>query len=67
MVKETENVLIVRPDKDFKTVLRERGYPLVSKEVSEAIYYARRIGKSAERERRRSDFNNVAYTATEET
>ena len=40
------NVDIVRPEMTFHDVLITYGYPLVSKEVAEAIYYARRNGIS---------------------
>ena len=38
-----ENLDIVRPKMRFDQVISKYGYPLISKEVSEAIYYARRI------------------------
>ena len=46
----------IRPKMSFVQVISKYGYPIISKEVSEAIYYARRIIKSpiensAERER----------------
>ena len=41
-VRSDPDSVIVRPAVDFKTVITEYGYPLISKEVSEAIYYARR-------------------------
>lgn len=37
---------IIRPEMRFDEVITKYGYPLVSKEVSEAIYYARRIRNS---------------------
>ena len=52
----------LRPKKSFSEVISEYGYPIISKEVGEAIYYARRIiPKTAgsletlERERESSD------------
>lgn len=39
-----DNVDIVYPEMRFKDVITQYGYPLISKEVAEAIYYARRIG-----------------------
>lgn len=42
-VKRTENVDIVRPDMSFPEVITTYGYPVISKEVSEAIHYARKI------------------------
>ena len=42
----------VRPKMMFNEVITKYGYPIISKEVSEAIYYARRIiKKPTERER----------------
>ena len=50
----------VRPKMMFNEVITKYGYPIISKEVSEAIYYARRIVKvSAERERSCSPLNVV--------
>lgn len=43
---------VVTPKMNFRSVITTYGYPLISKEVSEAIYYARRIvHETAERER----------------
>ena len=42
-VKTKDNVEIVRPKINFRQVIETYGYPLVSKEVAEAIHYARRI------------------------
>ena len=39
-----DNVEMVYPEISFKDVIAQYGYPLISKEVAEAIYYARRIG-----------------------
>lgn len=47
-----ENVDIVYPENKFKDVIMQYGYPLISKEVAEAIYYARRIGGGRTQERR---------------
>ena len=54
-----DNVDVVRPKMNFGQVISTYGYPLVGKEVAEAIYYARRIRSdgSAERERRRRDLH----------
>lgn len=40
-VMKHENTESVRPNMTFKEVLTEYGYPIVSKEVAEAIHYAR--------------------------
>ena len=41
-VKTFDNVTILRPKMRFDEVLRTYGYPLISKEVSSAIWYARK-------------------------
>lgn len=41
-VKTFDNVDWVRPKKHFKQVCEEYGFPLISKEVSEKAYYAKR-------------------------
>ena len=56
-VKSFDNVDIVTPPMRFDQVISHYGYPLISKEVAEAIYYARRIRSqngNVERERERS-------------
>ena len=57
-VKTFNNVDIIVPPMRFDQVISMYGYPLISKEVAEAIYYARRIrsqnGK-VERERERAE------------
>lgn len=50
-----ENVEMVYPDMRFKDVITEYGYPLISKEVAEAIYYARRIGGGRTKTRRQNE------------
>lgn len=41
-VRKCDNVTIIRPEKSFKEIIEEYGYPIISKEVSETILYARR-------------------------
>lgn len=41
-VRSFENVTVIRPKKDFRTVILENGYPLISKMVADAVYYAKR-------------------------
>ena len=48
--KAHDNVEVVQPKMAFNEVISKYGYPLIGKEVAEAIYYARRI-VPAERER----------------
>lgn len=45
-VQDTPNAEIVRPKMRFDEVVSTYGYPIISKEVAEAIYYARRIRNS---------------------
>jgi hypothetical protein len=52
--KQHENVIFIAPKIRFDQVVSQFGYPLISKEVAEAIYYARRINSQSvqvERER----------------
>lgn len=49
-VKGYDNVDIVTPEMRFDEVIKTYGYPLIGKEVAEAIHYARRI-RGPERER----------------
>ncbi len=56
-VKEYGNVDVVTPSMKFVDVVTQYGYPLIGKEVAEAIYYARRIRSqtgNVERERERT-------------
>lgn len=53
-VQTFPNVEIVRPKMVFSEVISTYGYPLIGKEVAEAIYYARRIrSQSVQVERER--------------
>ena len=57
-VRRCGNVDIVTPTLRFPEVITQYGYPLISKEVAEAIYYARRIRSQSvqvERERERTE------------
>lgn len=45
-VRDTPNSEIVHPRMRFDEVISTYGYPIISKEVAEAIYYARRIRNS---------------------
>lgn len=46
-VKSTDNVTWLRPKMNFRKVIETYGYPLVSKEISEKIYSARKGRKEA--------------------
>lgn len=67
-VKSFDNVDIVTPKMRFDQVISTYGYPLISKEVAEAIYYARRIRSqngNVERERAEPEEENAAsFTAS---
>ena len=62
----------VRPKMQFSEVISKYGYPIISKEVSAAIYYARHIqngskGKYLETELRRKDLNGERSLTTDKT
>ena len=40
-VKSIDNIEIIRPEKSFVQVIKEHGYPVISKEISLTIEYAR--------------------------
>ena len=40
-VKEFENVTIVKPKMNFREVILKYGYPLISKEVADIVYYGK--------------------------
>lgn len=42
-VKQFDNTDIIRPEMSFRDVITEYGYPIIGKEVAEAIYYARKL------------------------
>lgn len=44
-VKTFDNVEIIRPKMRFDEVIKKYGYPIISKEVSKTLYYARVGGK----------------------
>lgn len=55
-VLKKKNVVIIRPSKPFWLVVRDYGYPVISKEVSECIENARKFLKAnTEREREREN------------
>lgn len=57
-----ENVEVVAPKMRFDEVISEYGYPLIGKEVAEAIYYARRL-RPDKRERETADGHLVETSA----
>jgi len=67
----SKNATFVTPKMNFVEVIKTYGYPLISKEVASAIYYARRIKPynenavgCTERERERLQGNNVQANRT---
>lgn len=42
-VKQYDNITWLKPKMNFKQIIIEYGYPLIGKEASECIYYARRF------------------------
>lgn len=40
--KEFENVRWIKPETNFREVIKEHGYPVVSKEVADTIYYGKK-------------------------
>ena len=70
-----DNVEMVQPKMRFDEVISQYGYPLIGKEVAEAIYYARRLQpdkRERERERksvRRRDelLGKIAYRPPKRT
>lgn len=66
-VKTWDNVDIVVPKMRFDEVVSTYGYPLIGKEVAEAIYYARRLrsqNSQVERERERANSENCLAKET---
>ena len=47
----------IRPEMRFDQVISTYGYPIISKEVAEAIYYARRIRNGLARDRKRKELH----------
>lgn len=68
-VKTKDNIDIVTPSMRFDQVISTYGYPLISKEVAEAIYYARKIRSQSlnvERERAEQATESAAKCAENE-
>ena len=66
-VRTFPNVEIVAPKMNFSEVISTYGYPLIGKEVAEAIYYARRIRSQSvhvEREREQEPRNALEADGT---
>ncbi len=53
--KSFNNVVVIRPKMSFVDVILNYGYPLFSKEISAAIYYARQKDKSKSSKSKRKE------------
>ena len=61
--KAHDNVEVVQPKIPFNEVISRYGYPLIGKEVAEAIYYARKIrSQDVQVEREREQANGQPST-----
>ena len=61
-VRKFKNVVVLRPKMNFRDVITKYGYPVVSKEISQCIYEARRYYSNfvnVEREREREERADV--------
>lgn len=62
--KAHDNVETVQPKIPYNEVISTYGYPLISKEVAEAIYYARKIrSQDVQVERERTEPNHLIETS----
>ena len=61
-VRTFPNVTIVSPKMNFSEVISTYGYPLIGKEVAEAIYYARRIRSQIINVEREQERRNAVET-----
>ena len=65
-VKTFDNVEILRPKMRFDEVIRKYGYPFISKEISQDIYYARHGSENNVHYRKTfgiGDFENSVYSS----
>lgn len=55
-VDKQDNVVKISPSLSYHQIIEKYGYPIISKEIAEAIYYARRNApRERERESRRTN------------
>lgn len=64
-VKTFDNVDFLKPKQTFREVVIEKGYPLFSKEIAEAIYYARRLTGGDPAECKRNEFEGKRRKETD--
>lgn len=58
-VKTFDNVVWLKPKKNFRQVIEEYGYPFISKEVSQAVYECRSAESRGNKSCRREQFNGT--------
>ena len=58
-VKTFENVVWLKPKKNFRQVIEEYGYPFISKEVSQAVHECRSTESKGKKSCRREQFNGT--------
>lgn len=58
-VKSQENITIIRPDKGYNTIIKEYGYPVISKMVSQAVGIMQRQKARGNLENSKVYINNV--------
>lgn len=63
-VKTWDNVDIIVPKMRFDEVISTYGYPIIGKEVAEAIYYARRIRSRPVQVEREREQGNLIVTSS---
>ena len=56
-VRKFDNTDIIIPKMRFRDVITEFGYPLIGKEVAEAIYYARKLRGGAESRQKQNELH----------
>lgn len=57
-VKTIENVDWVKPELTFREIVLKHGYPVFSKEISETIWYARKIVGGYSQKQKRQELRN---------
>lgn len=57
-VKTIENVDWVKPELTFREIVLKHGYPVFSKEISETIWYARKIGGGCSQKQKWQELRN---------
>lgn len=63
-IRTFDNVEIIRPKMMFRDVITQYGYPLISKEVAECIYYARKHAVSTPPTTSQESYTRTAWRTT---